>query len=141
MFAASPFNRASTRIEDSSTTRFQALFPLRSLVLAAFLLASFNVRRRTRQIGTRRALGATRSDILKYFLAENAMLTSIGLMIGVVLTFALNVVLAEQFNVARIPGIWLVLGIVALLALGQLAVLGPAWTATRIPPAVATRRV
>ena len=121
--------------------RFQALIPLRSLVLVVFLLAGFNVRRRTRQIGTRRALGATRSDILKYFPAENAMLTSIGLMIGVALTFALNVFLAEQFNVARIPGIWLVLGIVALLAFGQLAVLGPAWTATRIPPAVATRTV
>ena len=41
-------------------------------------LASFNVRRRTRQIGTRRALGTTRSDILKYFLSENAVLTGVG---------------------------------------------------------------
>jgi putative ABC transport system permease protein len=104
-------------------------------------LASFNVRRRTRQIGTRRALGATRSDILKYFLSENAVLTGVGLIIGVVLTYALNVFLAEQFNVARVPGAWLILGMVALLALGQLAVLGPARAATRIPPAVATRTV
>ncbi len=104
-------------------------------------LASFNVRRRTRQIGTRRALGATRGDIFRYFLAENAVLTSIGLVIGVALTYALNVFLAAQFNVARIPGQWLLIGVVALLALGQLAVLGPARNATRIPPAVATRTV
>ena len=104
-------------------------------------LASFNVRRRTRQIGTRRALGATRSDILKYFLSENAVLTSVGLIIGVLLTYALNVFLAEQFNVARVPGAWLILGMGALLVLGQLAVLGPARAATRIPPAVATRTV
>ncbi len=104
-------------------------------------LASFNVRRRTRQIGTRRALGATRGDILRYFLAENAVLTAMGLGIGVVLTYALNYFLADQFNVARLPGSWLLIGMLALLALGQLAVLGPARTATRIPPAVATRTV
>ncbi len=130
--------------DERATVRILVVIMILLVLLTGFGivgLASFNVRRRTRQIGTRRALGATRGDILRYFLAENAVLTGFGLVIGVVLTFFLNAFLATQFGVARIPGSWLVAGMLALLILGQVAVLGPARTATRIPPAVATRTV
>ncbi len=45
-------------------------------------LTVFSVTERTRQIGTRRALGAQRVDILRYFLLENWIVTTIGLAVG-----------------------------------------------------------
>ena len=45
-------------------------------------LASLWVTQRRKQIGVRRALGARKVDILRYFLVENAMITTIGVVIG-----------------------------------------------------------
>ena len=45
-------------------------------------LASFSVAERTRQIGVRRALGASRGEIVRYFLLENLILTGFGLGLG-----------------------------------------------------------
>jgi putative ABC transport system permease protein len=42
------------------------------------------------QIGARRALGATRLDILRYFMFENGLLTTGGVLLGTVLAFGLN---------------------------------------------------
>ena len=47
-------------------------------------LASFNVARRTKQIGTRRALGASRPAILRYFLLENFLVSCVGITGGAV---------------------------------------------------------
>ena len=46
--------------------------------LGIFGLATFNVSTRTKQIGTRRAVGARRRDIVRYFLVENGLITSAG---------------------------------------------------------------
>ena len=104
-------------------------------------LASFSVRQRTRQIGTRRALGATRADILRYFVVENLLIATGGVLIGAALTIGLNVVLVEQLGVAKVEWYALPLGMAMLLALGLLAVLWPARRASAVPPAVATRTV
>lgn len=104
-------------------------------------LASFNVRSRTKQIGTRRAVGARRRDILRYFLLENAVMTGIGVALGTVLTFALNLWLVENYDLARLDPTWVPLGILGLLLLGQIATLAPARRASLIPPAVATRTI
>jgi len=50
-------------------------------------MTSFPVTERTRQIGTRRAIGARRLDILRYFLTENWIITSLGVVLGVMLTY------------------------------------------------------
>src|SRR5699024_535177 len=47
-------------------------------------LASFWVGQRTRSIGIRRAIGATRGDILHYFQAENFLIVGAGIVLGVV---------------------------------------------------------
>lgn len=104
-------------------------------------LTSFNVRQRTKQIGTRRALGASRGDILRHFMMENALITAAGVIVGVALTLGLNLWLARSFSLPRLEVSWLPLGMLALFALGQLAVLGPARRASLVPPAVATRTV
>lgn len=104
-------------------------------------LAWFSVTQRQKQIGTRRALGATRKDIISYFMVENWLITTAGLAIGLVGTLALNWFLDTQYEVGRVPLWYLPLGVMALWALGLVAVLLPARRAANIPPALATRSV
>ena len=104
-------------------------------------LASFWVQQRTRQIGVRRALGATRGDIVRYFQVENFILATIGIVLGMALAYAINLWLMQKYQVARLPGEFLPIGAVLLWLLGQIAVLGPAMRAAMIPPAIATRSV
>ena len=104
-------------------------------------LSSFWVGQRRRSIGVRRALGATRGDILRYFQAENALIVGIGVVLGAVLGVAANLSLMTYYELPRMP-LW-VLGVGALLLwlLGQLAVFGPARRAAAVPPVEATRPV
>jgi putative ABC transport system permease protein len=104
-------------------------------------LASFWVQQRTRQIGVRRALGATRGDILRYFQLENFILASAGIVLGMALAYAINLWLMQKYEVARLPVEFLPFGAGLLWILGQIAVLGPAMRAATIPPAIATRTV
>ncbi|MEM6485662.1 MAG: FtsX-like permease family protein [Pseudomonadota bacterium] len=104
-------------------------------------LASFTVRQRTKQIGTRRAIGARRIDIIRYFLIENWLMTSIGIALGTGLSIGLNYLLATEFDVQRLDYGYLVGGMLALWALGFVAVADPARRAAKISPAIATRTV
>jgi len=104
-------------------------------------LASFWVQQRTRQIGVRRALGATRGDILRYFQVENFILATLGIIVGMVFAYGINLWLMHKYQVARLPAEYLPIGAALLWFLGQVAVLGPALRASMIPPAIATRSV
>jgi putative ABC transport system permease protein len=102
-------------------------------------LASFWVAQRTRQIGVRRALGATRGQILRYFQTENFLLVSAGIVLGMVLAYAINQLLMGRYELPRLPLVYLPVGAVLLWALGQIAVLWPARRAANVSPAIATR--
>jgi len=102
-------------------------------------LTSFWVGQRRRQIGIRRAIGATRGDILSYFCTENLLLTGMGVSLGMLLAFGINVYLMQHYEMDRMPWFYLPGGAVALWLLGQLAVLGPALRAASVSPVVATR--
>ncbi len=104
-------------------------------------MASFWVTQRTKQIGTRRALGATRGAILRYFLAENFVITTLGLVLGTALAYGFNVWLIQNYETQTMPWYYVPVGCLSLWMLGQLAVLGPARRASRVPPAMATRSV
>ena len=104
-------------------------------------LANFWVQQRTRQIGIRRALGATRGDILRYFQTENFLIVSFGIALGMLLAYAINLLLMTHYELPRLPLVYLPIGAIALWLLGQLAVLGPALRAAAVPPVVATRSV
>ncbi len=104
-------------------------------------LASFTVRQRTKQIGTRRAIGARKRDIIRYFLTENWLMTTIGIAIGTVLTIAINYSLASAFDTEKLDYVFLVAGMLALWVLGFLAVAEPARRASKVSPAIATRTV
>ena len=112
------------------------------LVVTAFGivgLASFWVQQRTRMIGTRRALGATRAQVLRYFQTENLLLTSAGIAVGMLGAYAINQWLMTQYELPRLPLAYLPLGALMLWTLGQLAVLAPARRAAALPPAHAMR--
>jgi len=104
-------------------------------------LASFSVSQRTKQIGTRRALGARRRDILHYFMTENWLITSMGTILGSVFAVALNFWLVNLYDLPAISWYYIPVGVVCLWALGLLAVLGPAFRASAISPSIATRSV
>ena len=102
-------------------------------------LASFWVQQRTRMIGTRRALGATRGQIMRYFQTENLLLTAIGIVLGVGGAYAINQLLMTHYELARLPVAYLPIGALLLVALGQIAVFGPARRAAALPPVVVMR--
>ena len=104
-------------------------------------LAVFSINRRRKQIGTRRALGATQGSILRHFLLENAIISGIGVTAGAILTIAFNIFLVQTFNMPRMGWYYIPAGMLALLLVGQLAVVGPSRAASRITPALATRSV
>jgi len=104
-------------------------------------LASFWVAQRRRMIGVRRALGATRANILHYFQIENFLLATIGIALGMLLAFGINLFLMVHYELPRLPAVYFPVGALSLWLIGQLAVLGPALRAAAVPPVVATRSV
>jgi putative ABC transport system permease protein len=104
-------------------------------------LTSFSVTQRTREIGTRRALGATRSAVLRYFVIEIWVISGIGLALGAVLTYTLNFALAHFADAPTIGFPLIAAGIVFLWAIGLISALAPAFRATLVPPVVTTRTV
>jgi putative ABC transport system permease protein len=102
-------------------------------------LTSYWVSQRRRQIGIRRALGATRLAILRQFQQENLLIAAAGAVAGCLLAIALNVWLVGRFEMVRIGNGYLIGGGMAMLLLGQIAVFLPASRAMDIPPATAAR--
>ena len=104
-------------------------------------LSSFHVTQRTKQIGTRRALGATRRHIIREFLLENWLITTAGALLGAALTIAVAYWLETSFGLERLDWRYLPAAIGILWLLSSLAVAEPARRAASVPPAVATRSV
>ena len=102
-------------------------------------LASFSVSRRTRQIGVRRALGATRPAILRYFMIENFIISSAGIVVGAILAVALNIAMVQAFSLTPLAWYVVPIAMLVLWVVGQAAVAGPARRASNISPAIATR--
>ncbi len=128
----------------------QALVQLLTGVMALLILVtalgivgltSFSVTQRTRQIGVRRALGATRAAILRYFLTENWIVTTIGVVAGAGLAYLLNYGLMQVAAGVKLGFPLVAAGAVFLWTVGLLAALSPALRGTHVAPVVATRSV
>jgi putative ABC transport system permease protein len=102
-------------------------------------LTSYWVSQRRRQIGIRRALGATRNAIIHYFQTENFLIAAAGSLAGVGMAVGLNMWMVSTFEMERLNAGYAIVGAILVLLLGQLAVLWPALKAASIPPALATR--
>ena len=109
--------------------------------LGIFGLATFNVNNRTRQIGTRRAVGARRRDIVRYFMVENWLVTTAGVLVGCALALSAGFWLSNQYQMPRLDLYYLVGSVIGLWAVGQCAAWHPSLRAAKVSPAMATRNV
>ena len=109
--------------------------------LGIFGLTVFNINKRTKQIGTRRALGARKSDIVRYFLVENCIICSVGLLIGSVAAIYLGQALMTQYSLPLLDNNYVAVTALLVFVVSLLAVLLPANKAANISPSIATRSV
>ncbi len=136
--------------ERTQATILGGIAALSLLVAASGVLNTLlvSVKERTREIGTRRALGARRRTILVQFLLESVFLSlpgaALGLAAGIALTRALEPLFAETFRQPILAGLHVgpaeaatAMVLAVLVALG--AGLWPAWQAARVEPAEALR--
>lgn len=118
-------------------------FALIALVLAAtglYGVLSGNVAERTREIGVRIALGASRREILALVFRQGLTLTALGIAIGLAgATAATQTLVSMLFGISRLdPATYL--GVIAVLALSSAAACWrPAWRAARVDPSIALR--
>lgn len=108
-------------------------------VVGIFGLSAFSVNQRTKQIGTRRALGASQFDITRYFLVEIGLMALVGISIGCILALGLNYFLVNQYGVRQLNKAYVAGTMFAILLVSLAAVLIPALKAAKISPAMATR--
>lgn len=104
-----------------------------------FGIISFWIQQRFREIGILRSLGARRIDILTKLLLETFILTSLGIMIGMLLTYAINILLMDYYQIPRLPVRMLPLGALTLWLIGLAAAAYPALRASTISPVAAIR--
>lgn len=137
---------AETRAEqyrsDRSLGLILALVCVSMLVVTAMGIVALTtswVAQHRRQIGMRRALGARRTHILHYVQLENLLITLMGGGLGIALALGSNLWLATSFAIDRLNATYLLVGVLSVLAIGQLASLWPALRAAAVPPAVAAR--
>ncbi|WP_299082306.1 FtsX-like permease family protein [uncultured Paraglaciecola sp.] len=112
------------------------------LLITAFGMAglvSFLVTQRQKQIGTRRALGATKWDVVRYFMLENGILSGLGIMIGLALSLLFTFVLTEESGVNILDMSYIFATAFFILLINQLAVFIPAKRAASVAPAIVTR--
>ena len=102
-------------------------------------LSSLWVDQRTQQIGVRRAIGARKIDIQRYFQIENLLIAGGGAIVGSLFAFGLNNWLMRHYEMMPLPPFYVAIGVAAMLIVGQAAVLVPARRASNVPPIVAAR--
>jgi predicted permease len=114
-----------------------------ALVLASvgiYGVLSYIVGQRTREIGIRIALGARRSDVLRWVMAEGAQMAVVGVAIGVMAAFGLTRLMAGLlYGVSAIDPLTFAAVAGALLVVALVACYVPAWRAMRVDPIVVLR--
>jgi len=137
-------------IKRRSYSRDYAMTQILSVVITLLILitalgiigvVSFNVNQRIKQIGIKRALGATKTDIIRYFITENLLITSLGVFIGAIATLLFNNYLVSDFQLTAVHWSYIPIGALAMFLTSILSVWAPARKASRISPAVATQTV
>jgi len=133
--------RSLVRRRDSA--RLVGIFACLALVLAAIGLygvMSFSVATRTREIGIRMAIGATKNDIVRLVLGDGGKLLGVGLVVGATFAVLLGRLIRGVLHGVppTDPGVFVIAaGVLALSAL--LAMLLPARRAARVEPASSLR--
>jgi len=146
-----PIMDVSTQIEQIERRFLQekvfaqayTLFGGLALLLAAiglFGLMSYNVARRTNEIGIRMALGAQRRDVLGLVMRESMILVAIGVVVGLGIAVAASrLVAALLFGLSPIDGLTMLLAVGTMTLISAIAGYIPARRASRVDPLLALR--
>lgn len=146
-----PVQRVATMdalLKESASERRFALILFEAFAIAALVLAAAgiygvlagSVAERTREIGVRAALGASRADIVRVVMRQAMTLTLVGIVIGLAgAVIASRAMTAMLFSVTHLDpatylGVVVLLGVVAAIAAAV-----PAWRAARVDPAITLR--
>jgi putative ABC transport system permease protein len=116
--------------------------PAIALVVGAIVIMNImlvSVTERTREIGIRKSIGAKQADILKQFLCEAAVLSTVGGIIGLVLAKLIGFIVTQMLLPTVIPWYAAVIAIGVCALVGIVAGLYPAWKAARLDPIEALR--
>jgi predicted permease len=125
----------------ASMAAVQGAIALFLAVMGLYAVVSYVVVRRTREIGVRVALGASRRDILRLVVRDGMRLSMIGLGIGLLIALGLGLVLSNVLYGLQPVDVGVVGGVTALLlAVSAAACYVPARRATRVDPLVALRQ-
>ena len=123
--------------------RVLASFALLAVLLAAIGLygvVAYSVTQRTREIGIRMALGATRHVIARLVVGDGLRLSCIGIVLGLVgATIATRAIAAAVYGVGKPDVLSFVVGAVGLVMVFLLACVIPVVRATAVDPTVAVR--
>jgi putative ABC transport system permease protein len=109
--------------------------------LGIFGLTVFNINKRTKQIGTRRALGARKSSIISYFLVENVIICLTGTVLGSISAILLGQGLLDLYSVPALNSLYIISTVLFIITISILSVLIPANKAANISPSIATRSI
>lgn len=102
-------------------------------------LISFLVAQQRRQVGTRRALGAKKWQVVRYYLLENSIVTGIGLVLGVTLSVSLIILLSNNQATSFINIGWMIGVGVFVWLISLVSAINPAFRASKVAPAIVTR--
>ena len=109
-------------------------------MVGVFGILAYSVQQRVRDIGVRRALGASTSDVLRLVVQSAAGLIATGGAIGLALSAVLSRLLGTMlFGVEPLDPTTFVSVMIVLALTAAVSTSGPAWRAARIDPAVALR--
>ncbi|MBB5212268.1 ABC transporter permease [Microbulbifer hydrolyticus] len=137
-------NLASTYVADNIMVKVLAtVMALLTFIVALGIvgLTIFWINQRAKQIGVRRALGATRANIGRYFLVENSMIAGTGLILGTAAALIINQLMVSEFSQPALSLPMLAVCALILLLVSIVAALMPAMRAANISPAMATRSI
>lgn len=109
--------------------------------ISSFAYARFHMSQQTKFIGIRRALGAKKRDVVLYVLAENWLLTGLGVLFGILLMIGLNIMLSQYVSLTKPTALLTLMGISLVYIAGTVATWWPAYQTSKIAPVIATRSI
>ena len=120
----------------TEAAKYIALIALLGAAIALLNVMLASVTERTKEIGLRKAMGATKGGVMLQFLNEAIVICQLGGIFGIALGMLIgNLISVYAMKTHFIaPWGWIVMAFVACLVVGVLAGLYPAWKAARVDP-------